>query len=52
MKHAVKVNMDEISDKYKNWPDMIVSLRVTSPRLLKMSLCVISITYSVLLRSS
>ena len=28
---ADKVDMDEISDKFKNWPDWIINLRVTSP---------------------
>ena len=27
--------MDEISDKFGNWPDRIINLRVTSPWLLK-----------------
>ena len=35
LKLADKVDMDEISNKFENWPDRIVNLRVTSPWLLK-----------------
>ena len=27
----IKRDMDEISEKYKNWPDCVVNLRVTLP---------------------
>ena len=30
-KLADKVDMDEISDKLKNWPDLIINLKVMSP---------------------
>ena len=54
LKLADQVDMDEISDKLKNWPDWIIDLRVTSPWLLKKHLFdfVISITHSVLIGSS
>ena len=51
LKLADKVDMDEISDKFKNWPDQFIDFRVTSPSLLKKLLFdfVISITHSVLM---
>ena len=30
------VDVEEISDEFENWPDRIINLRVTSPRLLKL----------------
>ena len=46
--------MDEMLDKFENWPDRIINLRVSSSLLLKKPLFdfVISITYLVLIRSS
>ena len=35
LKLADKEDMDEISDKFENWLDRIINLRVTSPWLLK-----------------
>ena len=34
-KHANKVGMDRILNKFKNWPEPIINLRVMSPWLLK-----------------
>ena len=31
LKLTNKVDMDEISVKFENWPDRIINLRVTSP---------------------
>ena len=31
LKLADKVDMDKISNKFENWPDQIINLRVTSP---------------------
>ena len=41
--------MDEITEKFENWPDQIINLRVMSPSLLKKLLFdfVISLTHSV-----
>ena len=41
-KFADKRNMDEISDKFENWPDWIINLWVASPWLLKMPLTLLS----------
>ena len=48
------MDMVEISDNFKDWPDLIFNLRVTSPGLLKKPLFdfVITITPSVLIRCS
>ena len=47
--NADKVDMDKISDKFENWPDRIINLRVAFPWLLKKPLFdfVISISQSV-----
>ena len=47
LKVADMVDMDAILDRFKNWPDRIIDVQVTSPQL-----TVISISQSVLIRSS
>ena len=51
---ADKVDMNDISDKFENWPDPIINLRVTLPSLPKKPLIdfVITITSSVSIRYS
>ena len=54
LKVADKMDMDEILDKFENWPDQIINLSITSSWLLKKPLFgfVISITHSVLIETS
>ena len=54
LKLTDKMDMDEISNKFENWPDRIINNGDTLPWLLKKPLFdfFISITHSVLIRSS